>query len=403
MRTQLRWIGAALGGGLLLSLPAAGAGTPGVTSTQILLGGTAPPPGAPSFSAGAATGADAYFKYVNGRGGVNGRRIEYDYLENEDAPATEEAVKRLVSDEKVFALFNMLGTEESLAARTFLNGAHVPQLFVGSSAGGWGRDYRRYPWSIGYAPSYTAEGIIYGRYLARARPRARIAILLRNDAYTNDLTSGLKQGLAGKGQIVATERYAPTATDVRLQIAKLKASKANTLMIFATGRFAVEAFVQADRLNWKARVFVNQAASASSLMQLAAEGGANRLSEGAITIGFLKDPAGGKWATDPAMLLYRRIIQKFEPRANPRDLAGVYGMAVAFTMVDTLKQAGRNLTRQGVMRAATSLNERNNPFLLPGIFVRTSPTNRFPILKAQLERWHKTRWVPFGGLVDARG
>jgi branched-chain amino acid transport system substrate-binding protein len=173
-------------------------------------------------------------------------------------------------------------------------------------------------------------------------------------------------------------------------------------MIFATGRFAVQAFVQADRLDWKAQIFVSRVATAANLMQLSAEGGANKHAEGAISITFLKDPTSGKWARDPGIVLYRKIMRRYDPRGNPRDLDNLYGMAVAFTMVDTLEKAGRSLTRPGVLKAATSLDERNNPFLLPGIVVRTSPTNHFPILEAELARWHGNRWVPFGGLVATR-
>jgi branched-chain amino acid transport system substrate-binding protein len=385
-------------------LPAAGAGTPGVTSTSILLGGTAPlSAGLPAFSS-VARGADAYFKYVNAQGGVNGRKLKYTYLDDAENPLqTVEAVKRLIQQDRVFALFNMFGTDQNLAARSFLNSAKVPQLFVASGASTWGRDYRKYPWSIGYLPSYTAEGIVYGKYIAKTRPKAKIAILYQADDYTKDLISGLKRGLAGKGRIVAQEAYDPATEDIRPQVVKLKASKADTFMIFATGRLAIQAFVHADRLAWKAQVFVNQVATAPNMMTLAAEGGANKRAEGAISIVFVKDPADPKWAKDPAIALYKRILKRYGPSSNPKDVFNVYGMAAAFTMVDALKQAGRNLSRRGIVKAATSLNEHNNPFLLPGIVVRTTPTNRFPIVKAQLQRWHKNHWVSFGGLVNARG
>jgi hypothetical protein len=77
-------------------------------------------------------------------------------------------------------------------------------------------------------------------------------------------------------------------------------------------------------------------------------------------------------------------------------------MASAYTMVDTLRKAGKNLTRQGVMRAATHLNERGNPFLLPNIVVRTKPNFRFPITQVRLQRWRARAWHPFGKLVSVK-
>src|ERR1044072_6292677 len=188
----------------LVLAPAALAGSsadPGVGNDSILIGGTAPISGEASSAAAVSRGADAYFKYVNDRGGVNGREIEYKGIDDGYDPArTVQAVRQLVQQDRVFALFNTLGTSNNLAIRDFLNQSSVPQLFVASGATTWGRDAKRYPWTIGYIPSYQTEGIVLARNVLKTKPRARIAVLYQDDDYGKDLLAGFRRGLGAKGR-----------------------------------------------------------------------------------------------------------------------------------------------------------------------------------------------------------
>ena len=405
-----RVITAALAAACVASLTAAGAegksgsaaADPGVTASTVTIGGTAPLSGVAAAYASVARGADAYFKYVNARGGVNGRRIVYRYLDDQYLPGlTVQRTRELVQQERVFAIFNSLGTEHNLATREFLNQARVPQVFVGSGARTFGRDYREHPWTIGYLPSYVSEGTIYGRYLGRTRPGARVAVLFQNDDYGRDLIAGLKRGLGRRGRIVAQQGYEVTSPEVASQVARLRSSRAGVLMIFATPVFAIRAYIAVNKLGWRPKIFVNSVASASNTMRIAAAS-SGRLAEGSISIVFNKDPGDPRWRRDPGMRLYRQIMKRYGT-GNASDVYNVYAMSVAHTFVNALKRAGRNLTRARLMNAVTHLDERNNPFLLPGITVRTSPTDRFPIEQARLQRWSNGRWVAFGPLRAARG
>ena len=233
--------------------------------------------GSESAYASVARGADAYFKFVNARGGVHGRKFAYRYVDDAYDPAlTVEATRRLVEQDKVFAIFNSLGTEHNLAMRDYLNQVKVPQLFVASGATTWGSDLARYPWTIGYQPSYRAEGWMYGRFLARTKPGATIAVLAENDDYGKDLLAGLKQGIARSRRDRRAQSYDANATDVQSQVARLKASRANVFAVFATPKFAVQAYAFASKLGWRPLVINNTVSSASNIMTLAAEGGRNR-------------------------------------------------------------------------------------------------------------------------------
>jgi len=393
-----------LAGAIAAGATASTSADPGITAKTILLGGTSPLSGPAAAYASVARGADAYFKYVNSRGGVNGRTITYKYVDDAYNPVqTVQATRQLVEQDKVFAIFNSLGTEHNAATRDYLNAAKVPQLFVASGATTFGRDYKKYPWTIGFQPSYAAEGWIYGKYLARTKPGAKVAVLFQNDDYGKDLLAGLKQGIArSKVRVVAAEPYEVTAPDVQSQIAKLKASGANVLALFATPRHAIQGYVFANRLAWRPLIINNAVSSASNIMTLASEGNTNKAVENSISIVFLKDPTDAKWRTDPAVKLYRSILARHAKGANAKDVYHVYGMAVAYETVKVLKAAGKNLTRASVMAQTRKLNDASNPFLLPGMTIKTSATERFPIEQALLQRWSKGSWKSFGGLWGYR-
>jgi branched-chain amino acid transport system substrate-binding protein len=381
------------------------AADPGVSDDTILLGGSVPLSGLASGYKSVALGADAYFKYVNDNGGVNGRKIEYKYLDDAYNPAqTVQVTRQLVEQDKVFAIFNTLGTEDNIAIRDYLKQRGVPQLFVASGANTWGRDYKEFPTAIGYLPSYVAEGKLYGRYIATAWPKAKIGILYQDDAYTQDLIRGLELGLGKKKSMIKVKQgYDVTSSGVSSEIASIKSANVDTLLLFATPTFAIQAYVAANKLGWKPpHVIVNQVSSAASTMQIA-EANAKPQVVGSISTVVFKDPDDPLQRNDVGVKLYRQILAKYQPSANPSDVYNVYGMAVAFTMVDALKKAGKNLTRAGLMNAVLHLKETTNPFLLRGVVLSTSPSDHFPIKQAQLERWSSGHWVRFGKLQSARG
>ena len=174
------------------------------------------------------------------------------------------------------------------------------------------------------------------------------------------------------------------------------------LALFAAPRLAIQGYVFANRLGWRPQIVTNAVSSASNTMALASEGGSNKAVESSISIVFLKDPTDAKWRNDAAVKLYRSIMTRYAKGANQKDVYHVYGMAVAYEFVKVLKAAGTNPTRASVMAQTRKLNDPSNPFLLPGVTVETSATERFPIEQALLQRWSKGSWKSFGGLWEYR-
>lgn len=390
------------------ALPGAHAGSsavPGVTGNSILLGGTVPLTGPAAAFASVAPGADAYFRYVNDRGGVFGRRIRYRYVDDGfEVSRTVEQTRRLVQQDGVFAIFNSIGTEQAIAVRPYLNQVRVPHVFLGTGASTFQRERTRFPWSMGYLPSFAGEGAVYGRYVAANMPRARIAVLFENTDYGKDLTAGLRRGLGRRAsRIVAVRSYEIADADVNSQISQLKRSGANTFMLFATPGFAIQAFISAHRQAWRPRTFISSVSIEPTIMRVIRFNTNARATAGTLSMGYLKDPTSPTWARDPAIRLYRRIMRRYLPGRKSTDVYHYYGMAVAHSMVHALRRSGRNLTRASLLRAVTSMNQADNPFLLPRIAVRTSSRNYFPISRAKLFRYSRSgQWVPFGPLLAAR-
>ena len=341
---------------------------------------------------------------MSARGGVNGRAIAYRLLDDAGDPArTLAATRQLVEQDAVFAVVGPLGTEQSTATRDYLHQLRVPQLFVGSGAATFGADFARYPYTIGFQPSYRAEGWIYGRYLARARPGATVAVLLSDDALGNELLEGLRQGIArSRVRIVAVQAHEPGATDMQPQLAALQASGASVLALFSAPRASIQSYAVANRLGWRPFVVTNAAASAATVMTAASQRRTNTLVEGSISIAFLKDPLASRWRTDAGVRLYRSIMSRYAKGANASDLAHAYGMALAYETVRLLKAAGRTPTRAAVVEQLARLRDASNPFLLPGIEIETGPGERFPVEQALLQRWSRGGWTSFGGLWSHR-
>jgi branched-chain amino acid transport system substrate-binding protein len=376
---------------------------PGVTPSSVRLGGTVPLSGEAAAFGAVGPGAKAYFDYVNAAGGVHGRRIQYVFYDDAYNPAqTVQLTRRLVEQDQVFAVFNSVGTANNLAIREYLNARKVPQLYVGDGSASIGGTPKRYPWTMGFLQSYRGEGVVYGNDIVKRRPKARIGVLFENTELGKDMTRGLSQAIAGKGpKVVGSESYEFTGADVTSQIAKLKASGADTLMLFATPKFFIQAVVAAHKLAWKPQLYIASVSIEPGIMGIARTN-APELTKGALSIAFVKNPNDPIWARDPALALYKKVMRRHYPSGKVSDVYNWYGMTVAWTMVETVKRAGRALTRQALLRAAQSLDTKANPFLLPGIRLRTSPTDYFPIDAVYLYRYDNSQWVRASGLLPTR-
>jgi branched-chain amino acid transport system substrate-binding protein len=363
----------------------------GVTNKTIKIGGTFPLTGAASLYAPIPVAMKAYFSYINarkgpdGKRGVGGRQIVFIAYDDGYNPANSvQQTRKLVEQDKVFAVVGSLGTEVNLAVRPYLNSKKVPHLLNATGATIWGTDTAKFPWTVGWQPPYSLEGKIYGQAIARNSPNAKIGVLYQNDDYGKDYLAGLKTGLGGKtSNIVAEEAYEATATSVAPQVAKLRASGATVFVIFALPRQTIQAYVIAKTLGWNPPViYTNSVSGTDTFLTTAQRAGAGTLVNNTFTTQYAKDSASPAWDNDAGMKLYREIMSKYYPNGSSpavqANSLNLYGVAVAEAYVQLLTTAGKNPTRAGIMAAARSWNQPNQ-FLRPGIKQVTKGKDQFPV------------------------
>jgi branched-chain amino acid transport system substrate-binding protein len=373
---------------------------PGVTSDSILIGGTFPLSGPASLYGAIPVAEKAYFDWWNDTHpkGINGRKIVFKYVDDGyDASQTVPATRQLVEQDHVFAIFNSLGTAPNLAIRDYLNQQKVPQVLLATGDSFWGFQYKQYPWTIGYNPDYPGEGTIFGKFIKAKVPQAKIGVLYQNDPFGKTLLSGLYRGLAplAKSKIVATEGVDVTAPDVTQQMLKLKASGANTLMVFATPSPSIKAFVTAAKLSWHPTIFVSNVSSSPLFMGAIGRAAGPGAVEGTLTTSYVKDPNNPDLQNDPGVQLFKTIMAKYYPKGLLIDANLIYAMSAAWTMVNALQRAGNPPSRAGLMKALTSMNT-TNPFLLKGVTLQTSPTDHFFVEQLQMSKWTGGLWHNFG-------
>jgi branched-chain amino acid transport system substrate-binding protein len=385
--------------------------TPGVTARTVTIGGTFPFSGPASSYAPIPVGMKAYFSYVNatrtnGRRGVNGRQIIFKTEDDGYNPAnTVQKTKKLVEQDHVFALVGGLGTEPQESVTAYANQQKVPQIYVSTGATEWGAKHATQPWTIGWQPDYQAEAAIYGRYIVKNLPSAKIGIIYQNDSYGRDYINGLEGGLGShKSQIVSQQGFEVTDTSVTNQVLAMRRAGVDTVMIFGTPSPTIRTYATMAAIGWKpANIFVNSVSATDFFMGIAvARAGAAEVN-GSISVYYTKDPANPIWANDAGMKLYNSIMTKYAPAGvKITDALYVYGMAKAYTFVQALKAAGPNPTRASLMKAVLNMNDKSNPFLLPGVVTRTGPHDFFPISQQQLIKFNNGLWSPFGALTDSR-
>ncbi len=367
---------------------------PGADDKEIKIGAIHPYSGPASAYGTIGKSIGAYFEKVNAEGGINGRKIKYIALDDGYNPAkTVEMARKLVEEEEALLVFNPLGTPPNTAIQKYMNQKKVPQLFVATGATKWG-DPKNFPWTMGWQPTYQAEGRIYAAHILETKPNAKIAVLYQNDDYGKDYLKGFEDGLGDKAKtmIVAKVTYEVTDPTVDSQMVTLKASGADVFFNITTPKFAAQAIKKAAEIGWKPVHYLNNVSSSVGSV-LTPAGLANAVD--IITTAYIKDPTDPQWANDKGFQDWVAFMKKYLPAGNLADGFNVYGYTVAQGLVQVLKQAGDNLTRENVMKQAASL-DITLPMLLPGVNVKTAADDFYPIEREQLARFDGKTWVLFG-------
>jgi branched-chain amino acid transport system substrate-binding protein len=374
------------------------ADTPGVTATEIKIGNTDAYSGPASAYGVIAKTETAFFQMVNDQGGVAGRKINFISLDDGySPPKTVEQVRRLVEQDQVALLFNTLGTPTNSAIWHYVNQKKVPHLFISTGADKWG-DYQHYPWTMGYQPSYRTEAQIYTKYLLKQKPNAKLAILYQNDDFGKDYPAGVKDILGDKfDKMTVMQSYETTDATVDSQLTALQASGADALLVAATPKFAAQAIRKVHDIGWKPMFFMTNVSNSVGAV-ITPAGPENAVD--IISTVYMKDPTDHRWDNDAGMNQWRAFMAKYMPGADLTDANYVFAYGVSTVMLQVLKQCGDDFSRGNIMKQAANLKDFDDPVLLPGIKVNTSPTNFHPIKAMQLVKWDGKTWAPFGDIIE---
>jgi branched-chain amino acid transport system substrate-binding protein len=369
----------------------------GVTATEIKIGQTMPYSGPVSAFGALGKGEVAYFKMLNERGGINGRKVNLISLDDGYAPPkTVEQTRRLVESDEVALIFSSIGTAHNTAIAKYLQSKNIPQLFIGSGASKFA-DIAQYPQAtLGVQGPFRYEARLYARYALSKNPNAKFAVISQNDDFGRDYLLGLKDVLGDKyDQLVTGATYEIQDPTIDSQIVKLKASGADVFVIAATPKFAAQSIRKSHEIGWKPLTFLsNVAVWINTVMQPAGlEAGV-----GIVSTAYIKDPDDPAWKDDAGVKAWREFMIKYAPDGDLHDANYVNSYNSAMALEAVLKACGDDLSTENILRQAYSIKNLALPMLLPGIRINTSPTDHVPVDQMQFMRFNGKSWERFGEL-----
>jgi len=374
----------------------------GATDTEIKIGQTVPFSGPASAYATIGKTQAAYLKMINDQGGINGRKINL--IQYDDAyspPKTVEQVRKLVESDEVLLTFQLVGTPPNAAVQKYLNSKKVPQLFAATGASRF-TDPKNFPWTMGFNPNYFVEGRIYGQYILKNHPNAKVGVLYQNDDLGKDYLNGIKAGLGDKAgtMVVAEASYEVSDPTIDSQVLKLKDAGADLFFSASTPKQAAQAIKKIAELNWHPVQIVDiNATSVGAVLKPAGL----EASKGLISVNYGKDPLDPTWKDDAGMKKYFDFMAKYYPDGDKDSNFNTYGYSTAQLLVYVLKQCGDDLTRENVMKQASSLKNVQLDLALPGILANTTATDYRVNKQLQMMKFNGERWELFGPILEDTG
>jgi len=362
---------------------------PGVTDTEIKLGQTVPYSGPASAFSSYGRVMTGYFKMINEAGGINGRKINLISLDNAFSPPKAiEQTRKLVEDDGVLADVGTVGTTPNVAIQKYLNGAKVPHIFV-SAGGRRFADPQNFPWTVPMYPGFEMEGKTFGQYILKHRPAARVGVLYQNDDYGKDFLAGLKAALGDKVKIVAEVAYEITEPTIDSQIVRLKDSGADTLLYFSTPKFTAQGLRKVKETGWTPLQFL---ASPTNSVKTVLEPAGFENAQGIITTQFTKQAGDPAWASDPEVTEYVEFMKKWVPNDNPGDFVALSGYVNVQGIVQAITKCGDDLTRENLLKQATSMKGTRFKMMLPGVQLNTTPQDYAPYESLRMAKFEGASW-----------
>jgi branched-chain amino acid transport system substrate-binding protein len=375
---------------------------PGITDDTVKIGGSFPLSGPLSASGQAQlAGLQAAVGATNDAGGVamaDGRTRKIDFVAYDDGYEPARAVqnfRRLVDQDQVLAYVGSLGTATNAAVLPVANQQGVPQVFLASGASQFSADRTTNKWTVGWIPTYKAEGAAFGRYLAGLGKPLTVATLSQNDDLGKDYVAGLEEAITGS-QVTIVARQTHERTDVTLdsQVATLAQSKADVLFTgLAIPRLQASALQRMQQLDWRPITYLNLLTA--GITEVITPSGIEGNVPDVLSAGFAKVPDDPTWTGDAGMAEYLARMQHYSPNVQPSIPNAVWGYSTGGTLLQTLT-ATATPTRQGLMDAIGSLKPAQLPMLLPGLLVAGGSGDEPVVGQVRIQHLVGGRWAAVG-------
>jgi ABC-type branched-subunit amino acid transport system substrate-binding protein len=368
----------------------------GASNTEIKIGQTMPYSGPASAYGVQGKVQLAYFKMLNEQGGINGRKVNLVSLDDGySPPKTLEQTRKLVEQDEVLAVVGSLGTPTNAAIQKYLTAKKIPHLLLATGASRW-NDPKQFRWTTPGFPSYVAEARVYAKYVLQNFPNAKIGVLFQNDDSGRDFSDAFKAGLGPKAsQIVKMLSYEVSDPTLDSQVIDLKSAGVDVLFTSGIPRSAALAIRKVADLNWKPLHIISSTASSPATLERAGFA----ISTGLISVQFLKAAGDPAWDNDPEMLAYLKFMKERAPDLNALDTSCIFGYLTAQMTAHILRKSGDNLTRENVLKQATTMTNQPFPMLLPGVTVTLKPDDYTTFDTLQLARFDGQRWIRFGAPI----
>jgi branched-chain amino acid transport system substrate-binding protein len=307
-------------------------------------------------------GLEGYFGYINDRGGVHGRKILTQYYDDGYKPQNAVAnTKRLVEQNKVFAIVSSQGTGPVMATVKYLTQNKVPLIFPfqGVPISGQKTIF------TSFTP-YPNQSELVVTWLVKIKGLKRIGILYQDDKYGYTFRDPAKKTLAKFGlKLAAAESYKRGAKDLSAQVAKLSKANLNACLLVATPPPGAAFLKEAHKQGWKDTKIISSGPLTDE-KYINLSGG---VGEGIWGLSLWPDPVNSQ---DPAVVEYREIIQKFgKDRDKTPNRYSLYGYYYAKLFVEGLQRAGKNLTRESYIAALEGIKDWENGITPPVSFSAT--------------------------------
>ncbi len=332
----------------ILGQPVLAANGPGISDKNILICSYQPMTGKVSSYFRMGKGADAWFKHLNEKGGINGRMVEYRMIDDKYEPArTKTAVKRFIERDECFAIVAPLGSAPTSAVIDYIVSKNVP--LIGAGTGAAKNLEIESPWVFPLYPSYFTEGVQMVKFAKEVFGATKVAVLYQNDPSGKTHMAGIKSVLEANGvTITAAEGYEPKEVDVSSQVINMKGSGAQAVICSCAPEPAAKFYTERAKLGWDAPVVNVFFGKSPKVAELAG----NAAVEGIYFSTIFRD------FDSPAEQIQqaKSILLKYYPEETP-DAIHLWGFAGAQVFTEAMMRMGRdNLTREGLVKAMEGID-----------------------------------------------